>query len=305
MAYHEPVLLKESVEGLNIQPGGIYMDLTLGGGGHTLEVLSKLGKKGRLIAFDQDPDAAVNVPDDPRVTFIQANFRYIRNFLRYYNIDRVDGILADLGISSHQIDEPERGFSFRETARLDMRMDPSGATTAADVLNRYDRDVLLGVFRKYGEIGNAGRLADTVVRFREERPIETVTDLGRALEKLIPAHAPNKYLARVYQALRIEVNHELEALEEMLVQTPAYLKTGGRLVIITYHSLEDRIIKNFMRSGNLEGRVEKDFFGRGLTPWRLVNRKVITPSQEEINRNNRARSAKLRIAERTDHEQGS
>ena len=305
MAYHKPVLLHESVEGLNIQPKGIYVDLTFGGGGHALEVLNKLGKKGRLIAFDQDPDAAANIPDDRRVTFIQANFRYLKNFLRYYQVDRVDGILADLGISSHQIDVPGRGFSFREESALDMRMDPAASQSAADVLNGYSPEALTRIFRNFGEIRSTGRLVDVVVRYRRKHALSKVSDLEAALGDLIPDKTPSKYLARIYQALRIEVNQELQALEEMLLQTTEYIKPSGRLVIITYHSLEDRLVKNFLRSGNLEGRIEKDFFGHERTPWRLVNRKVITPSPDEISQNSRSRSAKLRIAERKANEQGA
>ncbi len=298
MGYHRPALLHESIDGLEIRPGGIYVDLTFGGGGHSLEVLKKLDKKGRLFAFDQDEDALANVPEDKRVTFVGANFRYLRNYLRYHDVEKVDGILADLGISSHQIDIPERGFSFKSDAGLDMRMDVRGKTTAAEVLNTYSVEQLSKVFRSYGDISKAWALATAVESARMERPIESTGDLEETLKKFIPRGQPSKFLAKVYQALRIEVNAEMDALKEMLLQTTEALSTGGRLVVITYHSLEDRLVKNFMRSGNLEGEINKDFYGNPQTPWKLVNRSVITPSSEELEANNRARSAKLRIAER-------
>ena len=274
------------------------MDLTFGGGGHSLEVLKKLGKKGRLLAFDQDRDARANVPEDGRILFIGANFRYLRNYLRYHAIGKVDGILADLGISSHQIDRPGRGFSFQTDNRLDMRMDTRGRMTAERILNEYPVERLDGLFRQYGELGNSRKLAEVIVGARTRGNIRTSGDLEKILGRFIPAGQPSKFLARVYQALRIEVNGELEALAEMLPQTADALGAGGRLVVITYHSLEDRMVKNFMRSGNLEGEIRKNFFGEVSTPWKLVNRKVITPSAEEISRNRRARSAKLRIAEK-------
>ncbi len=298
MGYHRPALLHESIDGLDVRPGGIYVDLTFGGGGHSLEVLKKLNKKGRLFAFDQDEDALANVPEDKRVTFVGANFRYLRNYLRYHDVKKVDGILADLGISSHQIDIPERGFSFKSDAGLDMRMDVRGKTTAAEVLNTYSVEQLSKVFRSYGDISKAWVLATAVESARMERPIESTGDLEETLKKFIPRGQPSKFLAKVYQALRIEVNAEMDALKEMLLQTTEALSTGGRLVVITYHSLEDRLVKNFMRSGNLEGEINKDFYGHPQTPWKLVNRSVITPSSEELEANNRARSAKLRIAER-------
>ena len=298
MGYHRPALLHESIDGLDVRPGGIYVDLTFGGGGHSLEVLKKLDKKGRLFAFDQDEDALANVPEDKRVTFVGANFRYLRNYLRYHDVKKVDGILADLGISSHQIDIPERGFSFKSDAGLDMRMDVRGKTTAAEVLNTYSVEQLSKVFRSYGDISKAWVLAKAVESARMERPIESTGDLEETLKQFIPKGKPSKFLAKVYQALRIEVNAEMDALKEMLLQTTEALSTGGRLVVITYHSLEDRLVKNFMRSGNLEGEIHKDFYGNPQTPWKLVNRSVITPSSEELEANNRARSAKLRIAER-------
>lgn len=298
MAYHKPVLLSESIEGLNIKPKGIYVDLTFGGGGHSREVLNKLGNKGRLLAFDQDHDAKGNLPDDKRVTFIEANFRYLRNFLRYHNISEVDGILADLGISSHQIDKPERGFSFRTNSKLDMRMNRSSGYTAAKALNESSENELIRIFRTYGEINNAGRVARTIVAARKNQTIATTDELEIALANLIPKYNSSKFLAKLYQALRIEVNQEMEALEEMLVQTLQLISTGGRLVVISYHSLEDRLVKNYMRSGNLKGDIEKDFYGKPLVPWKLINRNVIIPSDEELAENKRARSAKLRIAEK-------
>jgi 16S rRNA (cytosine1402-N4)-methyltransferase len=299
MGYHKPALLHESIKGLNIKPKGSYVDLTFGGGGHSLEVLNKLGKNGRLVAFDQDPDASVNVPEDKRLIFVGANFRYLKHFLRYHAIEKVDGILADLGISSHQIDQPERGFSFKSDAVLDMRMDVRNRQTASQLLNECDGDELFRIFKSFGELKNASAISRAIVAGRERGAIETAEDLERALKQYIPRHQPSKFLARVYQALRMEVNRELDALGEMLLQTADYLKPGGRLVVITYHSIEDRLVKNYMRSGNLEGKIEKDFYGNVLSPWKLVNRSVITPTEEEIKENNRARSAKLRIAERT------
>ena len=292
--------MRESIEGLNIEPKGIYIDLTFGGGGHSREVLKQLGNKGRLIAFDQDADARENLPDDKRVTFIMANFRYMRNFLRYHNVAQVDGILADLGISSHQIDKPERGFSFRGKSKLDMRMSKLSDTTAARVLNEYEENELIRIFRHYGEISNARKVANSICVGRRSRQIASTADLEQVLGNLIPKQQSSKFLAKLYQALRIEVNQELEALEEMLMQTHDALAMGGRLVVITYHSLEDRLVKNYMKSGNLQGEIEKDFYGKPLVPWKLINKSVIVPTEEEINENNRARSAKLRIAEKTE-----
>lgn len=304
MGYHRPALLHESIEGLNIRPGGIYVDLTFGGGGHSLEVLKKLKKNGRLMAFDQDQDAIANIPDDKRLTFVGANFRYLRNYLRYHSIEKVDGILADLGISSHQIDIPERGFSFKSDAGLDMRMDVRGKKTAAEVLNSYAVADLAAVFWSWGELNNGRALADAIDKFRKEKALRTTLDLEEALKMFIPRGKPSKFLAKVYQALRIEVNTEMDALREMLLQTTEALGPGGRLVLISYHSIEDRLVKNFMRSGNFEGEIAKDFYGRPQTPWRLINRRVITPSDEELEVNNRARSAKLRIAERISDGEG-
>ena len=300
MGYHKPVLLNESIEGLNIRPEGIYVDLTFGGGGHSLEVLKKLGKNGRLVAFDQDLDAEANVPDDERIIFIGANFKYLRNYLRYHAIEKVNGILADLGISSHQIDTPGRGFSFRSDTELDMRMDMRSRRTASRVLNEYTLQDLERVIRIYGELKNARIIAEAIKNARTEKKIVTTGDLEEILKKYIPGGQPSKFLARLYQALRIEVNSEMEALSEMLPQTIGCLTAGGRLVVISYHSIEDRIVKNFMRSGNLEGVISKDFYGRPETPFKLVTSSVIRPSREEVEQNNRARSARLRIAERID-----
>jgi 16S rRNA (cytosine1402-N4)-methyltransferase len=300
MGYHKPVLLHESIDGLYIKPGGSYVDLTFGGGGHSREVLKKLGKNGRLVAFDQDQDTFANVPDDKRVIFVRANFRYLKHYLRYHAIDKVDGILADLGISSHQIDQPERGFSFKTDAELDMRMNMHSGRTASRLLNEASGEELVRIFRSYGELPNAVALSAAIVEAREVAAIETTEDLVKVLKRFIPKHQPSKFLARVYQALRIEVNREMEVLGEMLLQTAGCMRSGGRLVVITYHSIEDRMVKNYMRSGNLAGKIEKDFYGNIQSLWRVVNRSVITPTEEEIKMNNRARSAKLRIAERTE-----
>lgn len=297
--YHVPVLLQESVDGLNIQPGGVYMDLTFGGGGHSGEILKRMDAGGRLMGFDQDEDALRNVPEDERFIFVNHNFRYLRNFMRYYGFEQVDGILADLGVSSHEFDEAGRGFSFRFDAKIDMRMNRRSSLTAAHVLNTYEADQLVSVFRNYGEVENAWRLADLIVKGRKDTEILTSEELYKVIEPCIPKMKEKKYLAKVYQALRIEVNGELEALKEMMQQAMEVLRPGGRLVIITYHSLEDRIVKNFLKSGNAEGKVEKDaVFGHVSHNFELVNRKVIIPGEEEITRNPRARSAKLRIAQK-------
>lgn len=297
--YHVPVLLQESVDGLNIQPGGVYMDLTFGGGGHSGEILKRMDAGGRLMGFDQDEDALRNVPEDERFIFVNHNFRYLRNFMRYYGFGQVDGILADLGVSSHEFDEAGRGFSFRFDAKIDMRMNRRSSLTAAHVLNTYEAEQLVAVFRNYGEVENAWRLADLIVKGRKDMEILTSEEFYKVIEPGIPKMKEKKYLAKVYQALRIEVNGELEALKEMMQQAMEVLRPGGRLVIITYHSLEDRIVKNFLKSGNAEGKVERDaVFGHVSRNFELINRKVIIPGEEEITRNPRARSAKLRIAQK-------
>ncbi len=295
--YHVPVLLEESVSGLNIDPEGVYLDLTFGGGGHSREILRHLGG-GCLIGFDQDSDALANVPDDSRFIFVNHNFRYLRNFLRYCGYDNADGILADLGVSSHEFDEAGRGFSFRFDAELDMRMNRRGRLKATDILNSYSEEELIRVFREYGEVDNARGLVSLIIKAREEKPIGRSEEFLQVIAPRVPKQKEKKYLAQVYQALRIEVNGELDALKEMLQQAELALRPGGRLVVITYHSLEDRIVKNFLKSGNFEGKIEKDFYGHVKRNFELVNRKVIVPSDEEIERNPRARSAKLRIAEK-------
>ena len=295
--YHVPVLLKESVDGLDIQPDGTYVDVTFGGGGHSREILSRLGKKGHLYSFDQDADAEQNIVADDRFTFVRSNFRYISQWMRYYEVEQVDGILADLGVSSHHFDDESRGFSFRFDAPLDMRMNKRAGDTAADVLNNYTEEQLADVFYLYGELKQARLIAKAVVEARKEGAVRTTGDLGRIAEKLMRSDREKRDLARLYQALRIEVNHEMDALRDMLQGATRLLRQGGRLSVITYHSLEDRIVKNVMKAGNVEGRVEQDFFGRTSAPYRPVS-KVITPSDEEQLRNPRSRSAKLRIAEK-------
>ena len=295
--YHVPVLLKESVAGLDIQPDGIYVDVTFGGGGHSKEILSRLGKKGHLYSFDQDADAENNIVDDDRFTFVRSNFRYIGQWMRYYGVEHIDGLLGDLGVSSHHFDDETRGFSFRFDAPLDMRMNKRAGQTAADILNNYDEERLADVFYLYGELKNARRVAKAISDYRRQRSIQTTGQLAEATEALMRSEREKKDMARLYQALRIEVNNEMDALRDMLKGATALLREGGRLSIITYHSLEDRIVKNVMKAGNAEGKVEQDFFGRISSPYRLVN-KVTTPSDEEQLRNPRSRSAKLRIAER-------
>ena len=295
--YHVPVLLSESVDGLAIQPDGIYVDVTFGGGGHSKEILSRLGQGGHLYSFDQDADAEKNIVRDDRFTFVRSNFRYITQWMRYYGVEQIDGLLGDLGVSSHHFDDETRGFSFRFDAPLDMRMNKRAGQTAADVLNNYTEEQLADVFYLYGELKNARRLAKAIVNGRQQKRIETTGDLSEIAEALLRSEREKKDLARVYQALRIEVNHEMDALRDMLKGATQLLKEGGRLSIITYHSLEDRIVKNVMKAGNAEGRVEQDFYGRISSPYRLIN-KVTTPSDEEQQRNPRSRSAKLRIAEK-------
>ncbi len=295
--YHIPVLLQESIDGLDIQPDGIYIDVTFGGGGHSKEILSRLSKKGHLYSFDQDADAENNIVPDERFTFVRSNFRYLTNWMRYYEVDHVNGILGDLGVSSHHFDEKTRGFSFRFDAPLDMRMNRRAGQTAADILNNYTEEQLADVFYLYGELKNARRLAKAICDGRQGHTIKSTGDLSEIAEPLMRSEREKKDLARVYQALRIEVNHEMDALRDMLKGATSLLCPGGRLSIITYHSLEDRIVKNIMKAGNADGHVEQDFYGRISSPFRLVN-KVITPSNEEQERNPRSRSAKLRVAEK-------
>ena len=289
--YHVPVLLTETVDGLNIQPGGIYVDVTFGGGGHSREILRRLDETAHLYSFDQDADAEQNVPKgDGRFTFVRSNFRYLKNWMRYYGIAQVDGILADLGVSSHHFDAEERGFSFRFDAPLDMRMN--------DIVNKYDEEQLANVFYLYGEMKNSRRIASALVKARNQSAINTIDDLLQVVKPLMPREREKKDLARVFQALRIEVNHEMDALQEMLEAALQVLRPGGRLSVLTYHSLEDRMVKNFIRAGRIDGKVEQDFYGRRLTPWRAINNKVILPSAQEQEENPRSRSAKLRIAEK-------
>jgi len=295
--YHVPVLLTESVNGLEIKANGDYVDVTFGGGGHSREIFSRL-KSGRLFAFDQDEDAAANVIHDERFFFIRHNFKYIRNFLRYYNVEQVDGILADLGVSSHDFDVAERGFSFRFDGDLDMRMNRDSSQSAADIVNTFTEDQLRTMFREYGEIDNAGRLAKQLVFARDAKQVKTIEQFKEAIAPCVPKFQESKYLAKVFQALRIETNKEMDVLHEFLEQSIQLLKPGGRLVVITYHSLEDRMVKNFIKSGDFSGKQEKDFFGNVESPLVAINRKVIVPNEEELERNPRARSAKLRIAEK-------
>ena len=297
--YHIPVLLQPTVDGLAIQPAGTYVDVTFGGGGHSREILRRLGPDGRLYSFDQDADAEQNVPEgDERFTFVRSNFRYLANWMRYYGVEAVDGALADLGVSRHHFDAEERGFSFRFDAPLDMRMNGRAGQTADDLVNQYGEEELAHIFYLYGELKNSRRIAAALVKARSAAPLLTTGDLLEAVRPLMPREREKKDLARVFQALRIEVNHEMDALQEMLQAALRVLRPGGRLSVLTYHSLEDRMVKNFIRSGRMDGKVEQDFYGRKLTPWRAVNNKVILPSQEEQEENPRSRSAKLRIAEK-------
>lgn len=298
LTYHVPVLLKESVDGMMIRPGGTYVDVTFGGGGHSREILSRLGEGGRLLGFDQDEDAERNIVNDPHFTFVRSNFRYLHNFLRYHNIEKVDAILADLGVSSHHFDDSERGFSFRFDGELDMRMNKRAGLTAADVVNTYEEERLANLFYLYGELKNSRKLASVIVKARANGAIKTIGEFLEVIKPLFGREREKKELAKVFQALRIEVNQEMEALKEMLTAATDALKPGGRLVVITYHSLEDRLVKNIMKTGNVEGKANQDFFGNLQTPFKLVNNKVIVPSEEEIERNPRSRSAKLRIAEK-------
>ena len=295
--YHNPVLLHPSVDGMMTDPNGVYVDVTFGGGGHSALILQKLGPQGRLIAFDQDPDAAANVPQDPRFQFVPSNFSNLKKFLQYYNGCPADGILADLGVSSHQFDTPDRGFSHRFDGLLDMRMNSTRGLTAAEVVNRYPAAALADLFYKYGELANARQIAARIEESRET-PIRTTSDLVNVLTPLLPHGKENKTLSQVFQALRIEVNEEMEVLRSFLTQAAEVLKPGGRLAVISYHSLEDRLVKNFMKAGNFEGNVEKDFYGNPLTPFEPITRKAVVPDDAETGVNPRARSAKLRIAAR-------
>ena len=296
--YHISVLLEESVDGLDIQPDGIYVDVTFGGGGHSQEILKRLGKNGHLYGFDQDADAELNIVNDDRFTFVRSNFRYLKNWMRYYEVEQIDGLLADLGVSSHHFDDELRGFSFRFDSPLDMRMNKRAGMTAADILNTYSEEQLADVFYLYGELKNARKLASVLVKARQASPINTTGQLVELTEKLFAREREKKEMTKLFQALRIEVNHEMDALREMLKGACQLLKPGGRLSVITYHSLEDRIVKNVMRAGNAEGKVEQDFYGKTKSPLHLINNRVTVPSAEELERNPRSRSAKLRIAEK-------
>ncbi len=299
MVYHIPVLLKESVDGLDINPDGVYVDVTFGGGGHSREILSRLGDNGHLFSFDQDADAENNIVDDPRFTFVHSNFRWLSNWMRYYDIEHIDGLLADLGVSSHHFDDAERGFSFRYDAPLDMRMNREGGKTAADIVNDDTEEHLADIFYLYGELRRSRQIAAAIVKARQRKPILTTQDFLQVVDPLFRREKEKKDMARLFQALRIDVNHEMQALSEMLTSATRLLAKGGRLSVITYHSLEDRMVKNIMKSGNVNGKVEEDpVYGRKASPYNLVNNKVIVPSDEEVERNPRSRSAKLRIAEK-------
>ena len=298
MKYHNPVLLKESVDGLNISEGGVFVDVTFGGGGHSREILKRLNTEGKLFGFDQDKDAEANVPDDERFELVKQNFRYLKNYLKFYRALPVDGVLADLGVSSHQFDIGERGFSIRFEGPLDMRMNQSAELTAEKIVNDYEEQDLIRIFKEYGEIKNANKLVFEIVGRRAMGRISTTQELIDVIEGCVPERIKNKYLAQVFQALRIEVNDEMKALREMLEQSYEVLKPGGRLSVITYHSLEDRLVKNFIKKGKFEGELEKDFYGNPQLKFKAINRKPILPTVEEIQNNNRARSAKLRIAEK-------
>jgi 16S rRNA (cytosine1402-N4)-methyltransferase len=297
MIYHIPALLRESIDGLNIRPDGIYVDVTYGGGGHSMEILKRL-TTGKLIAFDQDEDAGLNIPDDRNIIFLDQNFRFLKNNLLFNGITSIDGLIADLGVSFHQFDEPARGFTFRQDAPLDMRMNKTGGVTAAHLLNTLEEAALATVFYSYGELTNSRRIAKEIVTARIVKPLKTVNDIIAAIGKLAPRRQEHKFYAKVFQALRIAVNHEIDYLKEMLGQSLSVMKKGARLVIITYHSLEDRVVKNFMKTGNFEGEEKKDFYGNIETPFRIINRKGTTPGEEELSGNKRARSARLRIAEK-------
>jgi 16S rRNA (cytosine1402-N4)-methyltransferase len=296
--YHVAVLLRESVDGLDIKPGGIYVDVTFGGGGHSREILRRLDKTSHLYSFDQDADAENNIVSDERFTFVRSNFRYLRNWMRYYGVEHIDGLLADLGVSSHHLDDESRGFSFRFDAPLDMRMNKRGGKTAANIVNEYSEEQLSDIFYLYGELKNARKIASQLAKVRQEHLIETTGDILNAIGSLFPKDREKKEMAKLFQALRIEVNHEMDALRDMLNAASDLLGKGGRLSVITYHSLEDRIVKNMMKAGNVEGKVKQDFFGRIEAPFKTFNNKPIIPDEEELARNPRSRSAKLRIAEK-------
>lgn len=298
LTYHVPVLLNESVDGLNIKAGGVYVDVTFGGGGHSKEILSRLPEGARLFSFDQDADAERNIIADDKFTFVRSNFRYIKNFMRYHEVDGIDGVLADLGVSSHHFDDSERGFSFRFDGKLDMRMNQRAGKTAADIVNTYEEEALANLFYLYGELKNSRKIASAIVKARSTKALRTIEDLLNIVKPMFGREREKKELAKVFQALRIEVNQEMDALKEMLLAATELLNPGGRLSVITYHSLEDRIVKNLMKTGNCEGKEDKDFFGRSSSPYRLINNKVIVPDADEQERNPRSRSAKLRIAEK-------
>lgn len=298
LTYHVPVLLNESVDGLNIKAGGVYVDVTFGGGGHSKEILSRLPEGAHLFSFDQDADAERNIIADDKFTFVRSNFRYIKNFMRYHEVEGIDGVLADLGVSSHHFDDSERGFSFRFDGKLDMRMNQRAGKTAADIVNTYEEEALADLFYLYGELKNSRKIASAIVKARSTKALRTIEDLLNIVKPMFGREREKKELAKVFQALRIEVNQEMDALKEMLLAATELLNPGGRLSVITYHSLEDRIVKNLMKTGNCEGKEEKDFFGRSSSPYRLINNKVIVPDADEQERNPRSRSAKLRIAEK-------
>lgn len=297
-AYHTPVLLQESVDGLNINPAGTYVDCTFGGGGHSRKILSRLNNDGHLVAFDQDEEALTNRPDDKRLVLVHGNFKYLKNYLRFEGFPQVDGILADLGVSGHHFDSETRGFSFRFDSPLDMRMNQQADFSAQNIVNEYSVDQLASMFRMYGELDNAGRVAWLIDGYRKRQRMTSVGQLKEAIAQVTPQKAATKFLAKVFQALRIEVNHEMDALKEMLEQTSEVIKPGGKLVVITYHSLEDRLVKNYMKNGKFDGQAEKDLFGNVEVPFKMENHKVIIPDNQELNENSRSRSAKLRIAER-------
>tara|TARA_X000000368_G_scaffold417027_1_gene412319 strand:- start:1679 stop:2584 length:906 start_codon:yes stop_codon:yes gene_type:complete len=296
--YHTPVLLTEAVDGLKIKKDGVYVDVTYGGGGHSREILSRLGEKGRLIVFDQDFDSEVNLIHDDRLLFINENFMFLKKFLKLNNISKIDGILADFGVSSYQIDQPERGFSYRFDADLDMRMDVKNSLTAYKIINKYSADDLIKIFKNYGDLTNSRKITRAIINSRENKEIKTTAQLNEIITPIIPARHINKILSRIYQSVRIEVNKELDVIKALLLQSVELLKTGGRISLISYHSLEDRIVKRFFKTGKFEGEIEKDFYGNYSLPYKIIG-KLISPSQIEIDRNIRARSAKLRIAERT------